>query len=283
MRDQNADTGEVVVAKGPPQTLVEAADSVVGICGTLAVRYAVEEVAVVCALLPHALHFGRAWLEVAKVLLSQARLFEDGDLVAWEGRRRGVVRGQRAQDALCRLARSAVGRGEELERVVGFQQGSELTSCFLCLRASYLSHGGRAGLRGTAYLRPAMLGKFDPVVRDELVDIAVLVSLGLGMANEDNHLHSHQQALHVAQYCAPTRGFPILEAAGRAYCTGVRRHSAEYCRQEDGRRLHGSTETSRSRAEGRETAFHVQLDRQRNGDFARTSGASTPPYPDANP
>jgi hypothetical protein len=91
VRDQDAHAGEVLVAELPPQALVEAADAVVCIGSTLAVGDAVEEVAVVSALLPHALHLGGAWLEVAKVLLAQARLLEDLDLVAGERRGRGVV------------------------------------------------------------------------------------------------------------------------------------------------------------------------------------------------
>ena len=116
--DQDAHTWEVVVAKRSPQALVETAHPVVGICRTLAVGYAVEEVAVVRTLLPHALHLCRAWLEVAKVLLSQPRLFEDGDLVAGKGRWGGVVGGECAQDALGRLACTAVRGGEELESIV---------------------------------------------------------------------------------------------------------------------------------------------------------------------
>jgi hypothetical protein len=108
MRDQDAHTWKVVVTELSPQALVEAAHPVVCIGRTLAIRYAVEEMPVIGPLLPHALHFCRAWLEVAKVLFSQPRLFVDGDLVAWEGRGRGVVRGQRAEDAFGRFARSAV-------------------------------------------------------------------------------------------------------------------------------------------------------------------------------
>ena len=91
MCDQDAHAGKVVIAKGSPQALIEATDSVVGIGRALPIRDAVEEVAVVCPLLPHALHFEGAWLEVAKVLLAQPRFFENGDFVAWEGRGRGVV------------------------------------------------------------------------------------------------------------------------------------------------------------------------------------------------
>ena len=122
MCDQHTDARKVLVAELSPQALVEATDAVIGVGGALAIRNAVEEVAVVGALLPHPLHFGRAWLEVAKVLLSQARLLEDGDLVAREGRRGRIVRGQSAQDAFCGLAGAAVRRCIELQRVVRPEQ-----------------------------------------------------------------------------------------------------------------------------------------------------------------
>jgi hypothetical protein len=128
MRDQDAHTWKVVVAKLPPQALVEAADSVVSICSALAIRYTVEEVPIIGPLLPHALHFCRAWLEVAKVLFSQSRLFVDGYLVAREGRGRGVIRGQRAEDAFGRFTCSAIRRGEELDRVVWLEERAKLSA-----------------------------------------------------------------------------------------------------------------------------------------------------------
>jgi hypothetical protein len=109
MGDQYAYAREVVVSKRPPQALIEATDSVVGIGGTLTVWYAVEEVAIVGSLLPHALHLGRTWLEVAKVLFSYPRFFEDGDLVARKGRWGGFVGRECAQDAFGGLAGSTVG------------------------------------------------------------------------------------------------------------------------------------------------------------------------------
>lgn len=54
---QDADTGKVLFTEKSPQGLVEAADSVIGVCCGLAVGYAVEEMPVVCSLHPHALHF----------------------------------------------------------------------------------------------------------------------------------------------------------------------------------------------------------------------------------
>lgn len=72
--DEDADAGEVVFPEQPPQGLIEAADPVVGIRSRLPVGDPVEEVPVVCPLLPHALHLGGTWLEVAKVLLAQPGL-----------------------------------------------------------------------------------------------------------------------------------------------------------------------------------------------------------------
>lgn len=121
MRNQNAYAREVLLAKQSPQALVEAADAVVCICGALSVGDAVEEVAVVGALLPHPLHFSRTWLEISKVLLPQPGLLEDLNLVTWKGGGCMLVRGKRAEDAFGGFARAAVGRGKELEGVVGSQ------------------------------------------------------------------------------------------------------------------------------------------------------------------
>jgi hypothetical protein len=51
----------------------------------------------------------------------------------WEGRGRGFVCGEGAEYALGGLASAAVGRGKELERVVGLEQRAQLTSGFFCL------------------------------------------------------------------------------------------------------------------------------------------------------
>lgn len=109
MCDQNAHAWKVVVLERSPQTLIEATDTIVRVCRTLAIRYAVEEVSIVGSLLPHALHLGGTWLEVAKVLLSYPWLFEYSYLVAGEGRWCWVVRGQCAEDTFGRLTRSTVG------------------------------------------------------------------------------------------------------------------------------------------------------------------------------
>ena len=109
MCDQHAHAGEVWLAKLPPHALVKTADSVVGVGSALAIRDAVEEVAIIGSFLPHALHFSRTWLKVAEILLTQARFFEDGYFVAREGRGGGVIGGEGAQYAFGGLASAAIG------------------------------------------------------------------------------------------------------------------------------------------------------------------------------
>jgi hypothetical protein len=111
-------------------------------------------VAVVGALLPHALHLGAAGLEVAKVLLAQARLLVHLDVVALERARLGVVAGQGGQDALGGLARAAVGAREEVQRVVLAEQAPQAAARLVCLL-------------------PSVLRDLDTVVGDGLVDVAV--------------------------------------------------------------------------------------------------------------
>jgi hypothetical protein len=110
---------------------------------------------------------GLTWLEVAKVLLAQARLLVDLDVVPLKRRRAVVVvSSESAQDALGGLARAAVGRGEDADGVVLAQHGLEAA----------------AGVLG---LQPALGRQADAVVGDELVDVAVAVALGLAVADED--------------------------------------------------------------------------------------------------
>ena len=70
MCDQYANAREVRLAEASPEALVEATHSIVRIRRALSVGYTVEEVSVVCSLLPHTFHLTTAWLEVAEVLLS---------------------------------------------------------------------------------------------------------------------------------------------------------------------------------------------------------------------
>jgi hypothetical protein len=152
---QYTHAGKVVLAELTPETFVEATHSVVCISGALAVGDAVEEVAVVGSLLPHTLHLSTARLEVAKVLLAQTGLLVDLDVGAAEGRRFGVVRGQRGEDALGGLAGTTVGRGEEVEGIVRSQDLPQTTS-------------------SVVGLGPAIVGKLYAVVGDCLVNLAVL-------------------------------------------------------------------------------------------------------------
>ena len=152
--DEDAHAGKVVLAKLTPQALVEAADAVVGVGGALAVGDPVEEVAVVGALLPHAFHLGAAWLEVAKVLLAEAGLLVDFDVGAAEGGGAGLVGGEGGEDALGGLTGAAVGRGEEVDGVVGAEEVAHTAS-------------------GVVGLGPALLGQFDSVIGDGLMDLAI--------------------------------------------------------------------------------------------------------------
>lgn len=128
--DEHADAGEAVLAKLAPQALVEAAHAVIGVGGALAVGDAVEEVPVVGALLPHALHLVGAGLEVAKVLLAEPRLLVHLDVGPAEGGRLRVVGRERLEDALGRLTGAPVGRREEVERVVRPEEVAEATAGF---------------------------------------------------------------------------------------------------------------------------------------------------------
>ena len=186
--DEDTDAGEVVVAELAPEGLVEARDAVVGVGGALAVGDAVEEVAIVCALLPHALHLGTARLEVAKVLLAQAGLLVDGDVLAAEGRGpakfrvfvavRGVAEG--LEDAFGGLAGTAVGRGEEVEGVIWAEELAQAASCL-------------------AGLEVALVGELDPVVWYGLVNVAILWRRWSGtgsFAVVDSHTHCCPQTGH---------------------------------------------------------------------------------------
>jgi len=86
-----ANTWEVCFPKLSPHTLVEATDPIICISSTFSIWDAVKEVAIISSLLPHPLHFGRAWLEVSKILLSQAGLFKNLYLVAGKWGWAGVV------------------------------------------------------------------------------------------------------------------------------------------------------------------------------------------------
>lgn len=84
------------------------------------------------------------------------------------------------------------------------------SACRACHISAGSTRGGTYHGVDTAYLGTAMLGELDSVVRNELVDIAVPVPLGLRMANQDYHLDGHQLCLAATTRRRLTRGFPIL-------------------------------------------------------------------------
>lgn len=84
MCDQYTDAREFVRAKLPPEALIETRDAIVGISRAFAVGYSVEEVTIIGTFRPHALHFGRTWLEVPEILFSQAWFLVDFDFVPTE-------------------------------------------------------------------------------------------------------------------------------------------------------------------------------------------------------
>lgn len=133
MRNQHTHAREIVFAETPPQRFVEAGDAVIGVGCGFAVGDAIEEMAVVGALLPHAAHFGGAGLEVSEILFAEAGFLVDFDRVPWEGRGRGGGGGQGVEEAFGGFACAAVGRGEEVESVIGAEEGAEFYACFFCL------------------------------------------------------------------------------------------------------------------------------------------------------
>jgi len=143
MCHKHTHTREIHIPELPPQTLVEPRHAIVRIGGGLPIRDAIEEMSIIRPLLPHALHLRRTRLEIAKVLLAQPRLLPYFDLLARERRRgafvvwvggiEGLLRGQGAQKAFGGFPRAAVRGGEDLEGVVGFQEGLQAAAGVFCL------------------------------------------------------------------------------------------------------------------------------------------------------
>jgi hypothetical protein len=79
----------------------------------------------------------------------------------------------------------------------------------------------RCPCHGGAYLGDAVRGQLHAVVGDELVDVAVLVALGLRVADQDDHLDPLSARPHPRGLHKHTRGFPIV-GAGRAGRRGLR-------------------------------------------------------------
>ena len=64
------------------------------------------------------------------------------------------------------------------------------------------------------YLLPALFCQLDAMIGNHLVDVAILVSFALRMANHNNHLQSVSRPLVDLVSCSErTRGLPIL-----SYC-----------------------------------------------------------------
>ena len=76
-------------------------------------------------------------MEVAKVLFAKARLLVDFDGVSRKRRGLGVIGGERVQYPFRRLSSASVWRGEEVEGIIGPQEGAELAPCFGGLSPSF--------------------------------------------------------------------------------------------------------------------------------------------------
>jgi hypothetical protein len=109
---------------------------------------------IIRTLLPHALHLRTTWLEIPEILLAETRFFVDFDVAAREGRWRRVVGGQGGEDAFGGLPSASVGRGKEVEGVVGLEKGAQAAASFVGLG-------------------PAFGGELDTVIGDVLMDVAV--------------------------------------------------------------------------------------------------------------
>lgn len=133
MRNKHTNTRKILITKLPPKTLIEPTHAIIRIRRRLSIRDPIEKMPIVCSFLPHTFHFRRTWLKVSEILFAETRLFEDFDFVPRVRRRGRVVAGKRAQYSFGGFAGSAVGGREELDRVVGFEEGAELVAGFFCL------------------------------------------------------------------------------------------------------------------------------------------------------
>jgi hypothetical protein len=167
MRDEYADTGKIVLIETTPKRIIETRNAIVSVSSTLTIWYAVEEVSVVCPFLPHPFHLCSTWLEISEVLLSQPWFFIYFDCMSRKRRRCRIIACQGGQDAFRCLTCTSVGRGEEMEGIIRAEKGSEFAASFEGLLMSFR-------------------GETDAVVWHSLVDVAVLVSFGLGMPYEDD-------------------------------------------------------------------------------------------------
>lgn len=115
---------------------------------------------VIRPLLPHPAHLLRTRLKVAKVLLTQARLFVDFDRVPRERRWLWIVGCQFRKHPLGRLASSQIRADEQVDCVCWPEELAELPACFMGLLPSF----GR---------------ERDSVVRCRLMDLSIFVALAI--------------------------------------------------------------------------------------------------------
>ena len=67
------------------------------------------------------------------------------------------------------------------------------------------------------YLDPAIFCELDTMIRNELMDLAVLVALALRVADEDDHLHAYllTETSDIRRPLKRTRGLPMVAADTR--------------------------------------------------------------------
>jgi hypothetical protein len=131
------------------------------------------------------------WLEVAKVLLSQSRLFINLDVVALKRRRsRIVVRRESSENAFRRLARPPIRRCEDANGVVLAQHGLEPAPSVLGLQ-------------------PPLWRQADAVIGYELVNVPVAVAFRLAVADKNEQLGALAGNARASAQLL-TLGFPMV-------------------------------------------------------------------------
>jgi hypothetical protein len=79
-----------------------------------------------------------------------------------------------------------------LECIVWSQEGTQSAAsvfCLVWLVNDCLASRPQSNLAESMYLVPTKFCELDTVVRNELMDLAVLVALALRVADENDHLH----------------------------------------------------------------------------------------------
>jgi hypothetical protein len=120
-----------------------------------------------------------------------------------------------------------------LDRVIRLKHAAKLTSSFFRLRVE--SADPRRFTEPRQYLCDAGRGQPDSMVRNILMNIAILVSFRLGMSHQDYHLCHHQiPRIAIAIFSeVPTRGLPMpIEGRDCKLCgaEGIERNEeGRYC------------------------------------------------------